>query len=40
MTYDDLRSLVPAPGKDTDWAQCCDLLPALVRLEETPPGPD
>ncbi len=39
MTYDDLRALVPAPDKGTDWAQCCDLLPALLRLEETPQDP-
>ena len=39
MTYDDLRALVPAPGNGADWAQCCSLLPALLRLEETPQDP-
>ena len=39
MTYDDLRALVPAPAQGYDWARCCDLLPALRRLEETPQDP-
>jgi hypothetical protein len=39
MTYDDLRALVPAPAQGHDWAQCCDMLPALLRLEETPQDP-
>ena len=39
MNFDDLRALVPEPGKGTDWTQCCELLPALLRLEETPQDP-
>lgn len=39
MTCDDLRALVPAPDRGTDWAQCLDLLPALRRLEDTPQDP-
>ena len=36
MTCDDLRALVPTPPQGYDWAECCELLPALLRLEETP----
>ncbi|MET3478684.1 AAA family ATPase [Variovorax atrisoli] len=39
MNFDDLRALVPEPGKGVDWTQCCELLPALLRLEETPQDP-
>ena len=39
MNFDDLRALVPEPGKGADWTQCCELLPALLRLEETPQDP-
>jgi predicted kinase len=39
MTYDDLRALVPTPPQGYDWAECCELLPALLRLEETPQDP-
>jgi len=39
MTYDDLRALIPAPSQGCDWNQCCELLPELLRLEETPQDP-
>ena len=39
MTFDELRTLVPAPGAGADWARCCELLPGLLRLEETPQDP-
>ena len=39
MNWNDLRSLVPAPGARFDWAALCEAVPGLLALETTPQDP-
>lgn len=39
MDWNHLASLVPLPGGTADWAACCEAIPALHALEDTPQDP-
>ena len=39
MDIQQLRQLVPEPGRDMDTAACLSAIPALARLADTPQDP-